>query len=84
MDDVERQEKLARIARQRFKHSTRCADLETHAPTAAGDGRRYFFLATHRAKSFASALALLRNLAIASFILASLALRPPGSAPSSS
>ncbi len=45
MDDVERQEKFARIPRQRFKHSTRCADLETHAPTGAGDGRRYFFLA---------------------------------------
>ncbi len=63
MDEVERQKEFARISRQRFKHSTRCADLETHPPTAAGDGRRYFFLATHRAKSFASALALMRNLA---------------------
>jgi hypothetical protein len=77
MDEVERRAEFARIPLRRFKHSTRCADLETHPPTAAGDGRRHFFLATHRAKSFASALALTRNLAIASFPDHECAITPP-------
>jgi hypothetical protein len=63
MDEVEHQEEFARIPPQPLNHSTRCADLATHPPTVSGDRRRYVFLATHRAKSFASALALITNVA---------------------